>query len=96
MNGQSGTWQWWKGRDDMAKNYVYWSTQRPVGIGTCPKEGMVRFYNYSCRTPVQPANPLYKTSFGAWGYVVYNRELDLHEVCDFELVFAGEEEGDDK
>lgn len=65
-------------------NYVYWSTQRPIGIGTCPKEGMVRFHNYDKRTPIYSVG-------NTWGYVVYNRELSLKEVCDYELTFAGTE-----
>ena len=69
----------------MEKEYVYYSMYRPVSIGTCPKEGMVDFHNYD--------RPQVIMGIGeAWGYIKYNRELTLHEVCDYELKFAGEYE----
>lgn len=67
----------------MAIQYVYYSTQRPVGIGTCPKKGLLDFHNYDKRVPIVGVG-------NVWGYLIYNRELDLHELCDYELKFAGE------
>lgn len=67
----------------MAKCYVYYSMHRPVSIGTYPKEGMIRFHNYENRCPINGIGE-------PWGYLIYNRELTLHEVCDYELKYGGE------
>lgn len=67
----------------MAKNYVYYSTQRPIGPGTFPKEGMVTFRNYSRRTPIYGVGMV-------WGFLYYNRELTIKEMADYELKWAGE------
>lgn len=65
------------------KGYVYYSTQRPIAPGTCPKEGLQKVCNYSDRIPIAGIG-------AAWGAAVYDRELDLHEAIEYELKFGGE------
>ena len=62
--------------------YVYYSVLRPVDIGTYPKNGMVRFHNYDTRITLADGTQ-------AWGYLEYDRELELHEVTGYDLKFAG-------
>lgn len=61
------------------KEYKYYSTQRPVGIGTYPREGMQSFINYEKRT--------YVDAIGreAWGELTYNRPLTQQELAEYEL-----------
>ena len=64
--------------------YRYYSTQRPVDIGTFPKpEGNrpVEIYNYDTdkRIPVEGA------SMEAWGYLEYRKPLTEKEMEDYEL-----------
>ena len=64
--------------------YRYYSTQRPVDIGTFPKpEGNkpVEIYNYDTdrRIPVEGA------SMEAWGYLEYRKPLTEKEMSDYEL-----------
>ena len=64
--------------------YRYYSTQRPVDIGTFPKpEGNkpVEIYNYETdkRIPVEGA------SMEAWGYLEYRKPLTAKEMSDYEL-----------
>lgn len=68
----------------MAKKeeYKYYSTQRPVDIGTYPKSGenpMIRFTNYDSRIPVEGG------AFRAWGELVYGKPLTEKEAADYEL-----------
>ena len=57
----------------------YYSILRPVGIGTYPKDGMVRFKNYDQRTFVS------EISHEAWGEIWYNRELTDKEMHNYDL-----------
>lgn len=59
---------------------MYFSTLRPVGPGTFPKEGMVDFENYSKRLYVPAINR------AAWGALYYNRELTQEEMESYDLV----------
>lgn len=68
----------------MAKKeeYKYYSTQRPVDIGTYPKSGenpMIGFTNYDSRIPVEGG------AFRAWGELIYDKPLTEKEVADYEL-----------
>ena len=74
------------------KEYVYYSTQRPIAPGTHPKEGVIQLHNYDKRSPVHTPTGIKD----AWGYLIYNRELTLKEVCDYELTFVCEVEKDDE
>lgn len=47
----------------------YYSTQRPIMLGGCPKRGLVEFYNYDRRQMEK------EIGREVWGYVLYNREL---------------------
>ena len=52
--------------------YKYYSTQRPVDIGTFPKPPYNKpdeIFNYDQRVPVENG------SFLAWGYLTYTRPL---------------------
>ena len=61
--------------------YKYYSTQRPVDIGTFPKTdgGPVRFENFNKREEVEQGK------FKAWGYLVYDAPLTEKQIADFEL-----------
>lgn len=68
----------------MAKKeeYKYYSTQRPVDIGTYPKSRenpMIGFTNYDSRIPVEGG------AFLAWGELVYGKPLTEKEAADYEL-----------
>ena len=60
----------------------YYSIMRPVGIGTCPKKGLLDFANFRQRVMVE------EIGREAWGYVFYNRELTEEEIKEYELVKA--------
>lgn len=51
---------------------------RPVSIGTHPKNGMMDFIKYDCRTEVNWRM--------VWAEIYYNRELTQKEIEDFEMI----------
>ncbi len=61
--------------------YRYYSTQRPVDIGTFPKteNGPVRFENFAKRESVEQGR------FEAWGYLVYDAPLTKQQTDAYEL-----------
>jgi len=61
--------------------YKYYSTQRPVDIGTFPKTdgGPVRFENFDKREEVEQGK------FRAWGYLIYDAPLTEKQINDYEL-----------
>ena len=62
--------------------YKYYSTQRPVDIGTFPKPHRNtpdEIVNYDQRIPVENG------SFLAWGHLTYTRPLTKRQVSDYEL-----------
>ena len=62
--------------------YKYYSTQRPVDIGTFPKptrNAPDEIVNYDQRIPVENG------SFLAWGHLTYTRPLTKRQVSDYEL-----------
>ena len=62
--------------------YRYYSTQRPVDIGTFPKpagNAPVEIHNYDKRQPVENGTML------AWGYLEYAKPLTEKEASDYEL-----------
>ena len=62
--------------------YRYYSTQRPVDIGTFPKpvdNTPVEFHNYDSRQPVENGAML------AWGWLEYSKPLTEKEASDYEL-----------
>lgn len=64
--------------------YKYYSTQRPVDIGTFPKppdNKPVEIVNYDCdaRIPIQGEN------FRAWGELTYAKPLTDKQIDDYEL-----------
>ena len=61
------------------KTYIYYSTLRPVSIGTYPKEGMVSFHNFDKRTYCPDIE------WEAWGYLEYDRELTKKEMESYDL-----------
>ena len=66
--------------------YRYYSTQRPVDIGTFPKtdNGPVRIFNFDKREYVENA------TFRAWGYLVYDAPLPQSQLDDYELRAASD------
>lgn len=62
--------------------YKYYSTQRPVDIGTFPKpphNAPDEIVNYDQRIPVEGG------AFQAWGHLTYTRPLTEKEAADYEL-----------
>ena len=61
--------------------YRYYSTQRPVDIGTFPKteNGPIRIENFDKREDVEQGK------FLAWGYLVYDAPLSAKQIYDYEL-----------
>ena len=62
--------------------YKYYSTQRPVDIGTFPKpprNAPDEIINYGQRVPVEGS------AFLAWGHLTYTRPLTEKQVADYEL-----------
>lgn len=55
----------------------YYSVMRSVSIGTHPKNGMMDFINYDCRTEVNGRM--------VWAELYYNRELTQNEMEEFEM-----------
>lgn len=67
---------------ETVKEYKYYSTQRPVSIGTFPKHTdspPIRFENYNGRTWMECNTRL------AWGELVYAKPLSDKELRDYEL-----------
>lgn len=61
----------------------YYSTQRPLVPGGCPRAGVQDVHNFDEKTFCEEIDR------EAWGYVDYNRELTKEEVEDYELLPAG-------
>lgn len=64
------------------EEYKYYSTQRPVDIGTYPKSRenpMIGFTNYDSRIPVEGG------AFRVWGELIYDKPLTEKELNDYEL-----------
>lgn len=61
--------------------YKYYSTHRPVDIGTFPKteNGPTKITNFDKREDVE------KGSFQAWGYLLYTAPLTEKQMGDYEL-----------
>jgi len=61
--------------------FRYYSTQRPVDIGTYPKSAgePIRIHNYDKRQRIEP------WGFLAWGYLEYSAPLDARQADDYEL-----------
>ena len=62
--------------------YKYYSTQRPVDIGTFlkpPRNAPDEIVNYDQRIPVENG------SFLAWGHLTYTRPLTKRQASDYEL-----------
>lgn len=62
--------------------YKYYSTQRPVDIGTFPKPPYNQpdeIVNFDQRIPVEDG------AFLAWGYLTYTKPLTQKEAADYEL-----------
>ena len=64
--------------------YRYYSTQRPVDIGTFPKppdNPVVEVHNYDADSRIPVENGMIQ----AWGYVEYQKPLTEKEAGDYEL-----------
>ena len=69
-------------RFESLETYKYYATQRPVSIGTFPKDHFkapIRLQNYGGRLPVEDG------AFRAWGEVVYDTPLTEGELRSYEL-----------
>jgi hypothetical protein len=66
--------------------YKYYSTQRPVDIGTFPKaeNTPIKIVNFDKRKWVENA------TFRAWGYIIYNAPLTKEQMDDYDLKAAGD------
>lgn len=63
----------------MKTEYKYYSTLRPVSIGTYPKQGLLRFENFDRREYVE------EISQWAWGVLYYDRKLLFAEILVYDL-----------
>lgn len=63
--------------------YRYYSTQRPLMPGSCPRAGVQEVVNYDEKKFCE------EIGMDAWGFVEYTRELTKQEVDDYELTPAG-------
>ena len=63
--------------------YRYYSTQRPLTPGSCPRAGVQEVVNYDEKKFCE------EIGMDAWGFVEYTRELTKQEVDDYELTPAG-------
>lgn len=61
----------------------YYSTQRPLEPGCCPRAGVQEVHNFKEKFFCE------EIGCEAWGYIDYNRELTLEEVEDYELTPEG-------
>ena len=61
----------------------YYSTQRPLMPGCCPRAGVQEVVNFDDKKFCD------EIGCEAWGFVEYNRELTQDEIDDYELVPAG-------
>ena len=64
------------------EDYQYYSTQRPIDIGTFPNQSdnqPTNIQNFDVRTPVENG------AFMAWGVLTYAKPLTADEVARFEL-----------
>ena len=63
------------------KIYRYYSTRRPVDIGTFPEstDEPICIHNYDKRIRIEP------WGFLAWGYLEYSAPLDARQADDYEL-----------
>ena len=62
--------------------YYYYSTQRPIDIGTFPKppgNAPTEICNFDERIPVE------HEAFAAWGVLTYAKPLTEKEISDYEL-----------
>lgn len=64
--------------------YKYYSTQRPVDLGTFPKteNGPKRIVNFDAREQVETGH------YQAWGYLIYHEPLTKKQIADYELQAA--------
>lgn len=63
--------------------YRYYSTQRPLTPGSCPRAGVQEVVNYDEKKFCE------EIGMDAWGFVEYTRELTKQEADDYELIQAG-------
>lgn len=63
--------------------YRYYSTQRPLMPGSCPRAGVQEVVNYDEKKFCE------EIGMDAWGFVEYTRELTKQEADDYELTPAG-------
>jgi hypothetical protein len=64
------------------EQYKYYSTQRPIDLGTFPKPAdnpPLTFINYDERIPVEHG------AFLAWGELIYANPLTARQASDYEL-----------
>lgn len=75
---------------EKAQEYKYYSTQRPVDIGTFPKpagNAPDEIVNYDKRVSVEGG------AFLAWGHLTYTKPLTEKQAADYELRPAPEVSG---
>lgn len=63
--------------------YRYYSTQRPLTPGSCPRAEVQEVVNYDEKKFCE------EIGMDAWGFVEYTRELTKQEADDYELTPAG-------
>lgn len=71
------------GENTDKKTYRYYSTERPLMPGCCPRAGVYEVKNFDTKTFCE------EVGCEAWGYIDYMRELSPDEAADYELLPAG-------
>ena len=69
------------------KMFKYYSTMRPVSLGTYPKKGVEDIANYDEKTWVEAIQ------HNAWGELLYSRELSDDEMESYELAGGVKHDG---
>ena len=71
------------GENAEKKTFRYYSTERPLMPGCCPRAGVYEVKNFETKMFCD------EVGCEAWGYVDYMRELSPEEAADYELLPAG-------
>lgn len=71
--------------------YKYYSTMRPISIGTFPDNGtIIEILNFSTQQMVESIGKM------AWGYINYGKPLTEKQISDYELVAEHPADYEDK
>ena len=67
--------------------YKYYTLERPPAPGAVPRRGLKGVEAYD-----EKRSGCMGGVVSAWGWVLYDRHLDMREIRDYELAYGGEVE----